>query len=485
MGPPVGLPAADGGEVTIRVCAVADGGKITTTLRSAESGLVVDHVRAVFGADEPAAPGAAAGPVRAAGDGPFAAGGGGAAMVDGGELYGTVCFQAGRFRRIAGLPELTARSCRALAAAPTTARGSRRAGTAPGRRRRPAAGQPGPERRAPAGAPGVRAGPPGVAGRLRVGHVQRRGGGGRGRDPGRRGGPPPGRPVPVAGGRAGRRRVLVPPPALSPDADADGAGRGADLGCRGGRRRRRGPGRVARGGAARGRAAAPRRAVAAGAAARVPGERGPAASGSTRTCASRRRRRPARPARRGRAGVPLPRPPEPGAAGGLAPDRGRRGLRRVRVGAGRPAASGLAERRRGPGGDVLPAVQPPVRAAGRLGGPAAGGRGVPGPGRGAGRRPAQLRAGGRRRLGRPGRGRRPAGLHVVEVAGPPGPVAIAIMTDSPRPALRGRPVRAGAPGGDLKALFPAIAASVTMNQTQLAAARRAFRDYCASRSRPA
>jgi len=39
-------------------------------------------------------------------------------MVDGGELYGTVCFQAGRFRRIAGLPELTARSCRALARGP-------------------------------------------------------------------------------------------------------------------------------------------------------------------------------------------------------------------------------------------------------------------------------------------------------------------------------------------------------------------------------
>ncbi|MDQ2875903.1 MAG: hypothetical protein M3Y33_14385, partial [Actinomycetota bacterium] len=33
---------------------------------------------------------------------------------------------------------------------------------------------------------------------------------------------------------------------------------------------------------------------------------------------------------------------------------------------------------------------------------------------------------------------------VVEVAGLPGPVAIAIMTDSPRPGLRGHPVRGGA-----------------------------------------
>ena len=36
-------------------------------------------------------------------------------LVDGAELYGPVCFQTGRFRRIAMLPEVSSRSCRALA----------------------------------------------------------------------------------------------------------------------------------------------------------------------------------------------------------------------------------------------------------------------------------------------------------------------------------------------------------------------------------
>ena len=36
-------------------------------------------------------------------------------LVDGAELYGPVCFQSGRFRRIAMLPEASSRSCRALA----------------------------------------------------------------------------------------------------------------------------------------------------------------------------------------------------------------------------------------------------------------------------------------------------------------------------------------------------------------------------------
>jgi enediyne polyketide synthase len=122
---PVMLPAADsGGEILVRVCALADGGKITATLRCAESGLIVDHVRAEFRAVEPAGPGGAASgaqwPGGRAAAGARAAGSraAGPGMVDGGELYGTVCFQAGRFRRIAGLPELTARSCRALARGP-------------------------------------------------------------------------------------------------------------------------------------------------------------------------------------------------------------------------------------------------------------------------------------------------------------------------------------------------------------------------------
>ncbi len=35
-------------------------------------------------------------------------------VVDGTDLYGRICFQAGSFRRVAFLPEVTARSCRAL-----------------------------------------------------------------------------------------------------------------------------------------------------------------------------------------------------------------------------------------------------------------------------------------------------------------------------------------------------------------------------------
>ncbi len=38
-----------------------------------------------------------------------------AGLVDGAELYGPICFQTGRFRRIAFLPEVTAHSGRALA----------------------------------------------------------------------------------------------------------------------------------------------------------------------------------------------------------------------------------------------------------------------------------------------------------------------------------------------------------------------------------
>ena len=111
MDAPVALPAA-GGEALIRVCAVAEGGKITTVLRCAESGLVVDHARAEFRCDEPAPLTAVTG--RPAAAGPRA----GAVMADGGDLYGTTLFQAGRFRRITALPELTARSCRALARGP-------------------------------------------------------------------------------------------------------------------------------------------------------------------------------------------------------------------------------------------------------------------------------------------------------------------------------------------------------------------------------
>lgn len=111
---PVLLPAT-GGPARIRVCALATGATITAVLRCAESGFDVDHVRAEFRLDEAptedkAGPGLASPEVAPAALLPGATG-----LVDGAELYGPVCFQSGRFRRIAILAELTARSCRALA----------------------------------------------------------------------------------------------------------------------------------------------------------------------------------------------------------------------------------------------------------------------------------------------------------------------------------------------------------------------------------
>jgi enediyne polyketide synthase len=113
MDAPVVLPAADsGGEVRIRVCALADGGKITAVLRCADSGLVVDHARAEFRSDEPPERGLA-GPAGWA-ERPDAAPG----RADGADLYAATWFQAGQFRRIASLPELSARTGRALARGP-------------------------------------------------------------------------------------------------------------------------------------------------------------------------------------------------------------------------------------------------------------------------------------------------------------------------------------------------------------------------------
>ncbi len=139
MAAPVTIPTG-GGSARIRVCAVADGPVITAVLRSEESSFAVDHVRARFQlAGEPdggaagmrgdagmsgaASAGGAAGAGGAIESGRTAGAGGAAltllaettGMVDGAELYGAVCFQAGRFRRIALLPEITSRSCRALA----------------------------------------------------------------------------------------------------------------------------------------------------------------------------------------------------------------------------------------------------------------------------------------------------------------------------------------------------------------------------------
>ena len=113
MDAPVVVPAHDqDAHALIRISAVADGSCVTTVLRCAESGFATDHYRATFrSADDPAA---AAEPLLSGlpelDEMPASHSG----IVDGTELYGPVCFQTGRFRRAALLPEVTSRSCRAL-----------------------------------------------------------------------------------------------------------------------------------------------------------------------------------------------------------------------------------------------------------------------------------------------------------------------------------------------------------------------------------
>ncbi|HXZ65781.1 MAG TPA: beta-ketoacyl synthase N-terminal-like domain-containing protein [Streptosporangiaceae bacterium] len=98
------------GEATVRICAQRAGDTIATALRSSGSSYRVDHATAEFSCTAPelaeaVAPASGLPQLAAAATG----------LVDGTELYGQVCFQSGRFRRIALLPEVTARSGRAIA----------------------------------------------------------------------------------------------------------------------------------------------------------------------------------------------------------------------------------------------------------------------------------------------------------------------------------------------------------------------------------
>ena len=354
-------------------------------------------------------------------------------MVDGGELYGPVCFQTGRFRRIAGLPELTARSCRALARGPDDRAWFPPGGDGAG----PALdglllGSPGlndallqalqacvPDRRVwPAACASVT-----FSGATAAGEVEIR--------------------AVAAARRTAGRGVLVPP--LVPSPDADGMAPAAELtwdvtavdgdgavlaAWRGVVLREAGP--LPRGGP--------------WPLALLPAylESGALRLGldpDLRMHGGGGRGGPA--ARRAGAGVPPPRPPEPGAAGGLA----------LTAGGAAFAACGWApgdpRHPVWPAGDAGQAAtfsrlcshlsEPPVASAARLQAAAAclARAGSPpdaplGFERAAADGWAVLAAGGTR-----------LACTVVEVAGLPGPVAIAIMTDSPRPALRGRPVRGG------------------------------------------
>ena len=110
---PVVVPTSgtDPGAV-IRICALRDGDTVTVVMRSDGSGFAVDHVRAVFSCEvESPEAGTRVGAALPELDEVPASDAG---IVDGTELYGPVCFQSGRFRRAALLPEVTSRSCRAL-----------------------------------------------------------------------------------------------------------------------------------------------------------------------------------------------------------------------------------------------------------------------------------------------------------------------------------------------------------------------------------
>ncbi|MEP7024069.1 MAG: KR domain-containing protein, partial [Actinomycetota bacterium] len=115
---PVLIPDSEPGSSTvIRICALRDGDTVWTAVRCAETGFDVDHFRAAFycGEDEVPVVPVEAGPGELDDTDEPATHVGSARIIDGSELYGPVCFQSGRFRRVAFLPEISARGCRALA----------------------------------------------------------------------------------------------------------------------------------------------------------------------------------------------------------------------------------------------------------------------------------------------------------------------------------------------------------------------------------
>jgi hypothetical protein len=116
---PVTVPDDQPGTV-IRVCALRDGDTVWTAVRCADSGFDVDHYRAAFYCCDTVSPVV---PVSSEPGGRLDPRGadepvthvGSPGIIDGTELYGQVCFQSGRFRRVAFLPEVSAAGCRALA----------------------------------------------------------------------------------------------------------------------------------------------------------------------------------------------------------------------------------------------------------------------------------------------------------------------------------------------------------------------------------
>jgi enediyne polyketide synthase len=130
----IGAPVvvAEGGQAVLRVQARVSGDGVETVLQAGTGGRLAEHARAVFvgsGVSSPAASYLGA-PVAGTGDAATgrdsSANGTGASartwagiaeetgIVDGADLYGPVCFQTGRFRRVALVSGTPPASCRAI-----------------------------------------------------------------------------------------------------------------------------------------------------------------------------------------------------------------------------------------------------------------------------------------------------------------------------------------------------------------------------------
>ena len=114
LGGPVVVP--DDRPAAVRVSARNHGDAVQAVLRSAETGYQVDHLRATFplGTMPPEESGQFPAATRTGDGTEHLLDGMTGGIVDGTELYGPLRFPAGRFRRVAFLPALTSRSCRAL-----------------------------------------------------------------------------------------------------------------------------------------------------------------------------------------------------------------------------------------------------------------------------------------------------------------------------------------------------------------------------------
>jgi hypothetical protein len=114
MHAPIVLPAGKlGSQTVIRLCAVRDGDSVTVLVRSDTSDFAVEHCRAVFSVakPEPASALLAVSPQEANPRDQAAE------AVFGSELYGSVCFQTGRFSRLATVRMAGSRAAIGLAEA--------------------------------------------------------------------------------------------------------------------------------------------------------------------------------------------------------------------------------------------------------------------------------------------------------------------------------------------------------------------------------